>query len=329
MGAKLGRVPWVIEPHPLSRTGKKYWMTIGYDTFHKKRTSNMMGKSFGAITFSYDRACSKYFSQAFENADGTEMANTLYEPIMAGFKLYKEKNGQLPHLILYYRDGVGEHQVEDMIKFEMVQIRNAIRDCTKQLNGEKVPELVIVLVNKRINTKIFCKDPPKAFEPGSGNKKMKSVTLAEEYEARGPKGGAGAGRGQGRPGPPGGRGPGGGPRKDEVAVTNAPPGTVVDQMVTRPEAYDFFLVPQSVTQGTVNPTAYSVILDEAKLGPSCMQQLTFALCHLYQNWPGTIRVPAPCMYAHKLAYLMGDCLKNSDLAEKLNRGPLSELHYFL
>ena len=33
------------------------------------------------------------------------------------------------------------------------------------------------------------------------------------------------------------------------------------------------------------------------------------MCHLYQNWPGTVRVPAPCQYAHKLAYLVGEALQ--------------------
>ncbi|CAJ0967100.1 unnamed protein product [Ranitomeya imitator] len=36
--------------------------------------------------------------------------------------------------------------------------------------------------------------------------------------------------------------------------------------------------------------------------------LTFKLCHMYWNWPGTIRVPAPCKYAHKLAFLSGQFL---------------------
>ena len=29
---------------------------------------------------------------------------------------------------------------------------------------------------------------------------------------------------------------------------------------------------------------------------------SYKLTHMYFNWPGTIRVPAPCQYAHKLAY---------------------------
>ena len=35
------------------------------------------------------------------------------------------------------------------------------------------------------------------------------------------------------------------------------------------------------------------------------QKLTYKLCHLYYNWPGTVRVPMVCQYAHKLAYLVG------------------------
>jgi hypothetical protein len=32
-----------------------------------------------------------------------------------------------------------------------------------------------------------------------------------------------------------------------------------------------------------------------------LQQLIFSLCHYYFNWAGPIKVPAPCMYAHKIA----------------------------
>ncbi len=35
----------------------------------------------------------------------------------------------------------------------------------------------------------------------------------------------------------------------EAAVTNPDPGTVVDSDITRPERYDYYMVPQSVNQG--------------------------------------------------------------------------------
>ncbi|XP_075541342.1 piwi-like protein 1 isoform X4 [Dermacentor variabilis] len=89
---------------------------------------------------------------------------------------------------------------------------------------------------------------------------------------------------------------------------NPPPGTVIDNNVTRPERYDFYLVSQSVRQGTVAPTHFNVIHDTTTLKPEHMQRLSYKLTHLYFNWPGTIRVPAPCQYAHKLAFLAGQSL---------------------
>lgn len=95
---------------------------------------------------------------------------------------------------------------------------------------------------------------------------------------------------------------------------NPPPGTVLDHGVTRSHLHDFFLVPQNVRQGTVNPTHYIVLHDECALKPDQTQRLCYKLCHLYYNWPGTIRVPAPCQYAHKLAGLIGQNIKKAPSA---------------
>ena len=95
--------------------------------------------------------------------------------------------------------------------------------------------------------------------------------------------------------------------------------------------YDFLLVSQKVRQGTVTPATvytfllpdaifrlacrfrsfkkkvkiypkvhYNIIYDTTKLGADKFQRLSYKLTHLYFNWPGTVRVPAPCQYAHKL-----------------------------
>ncbi|XP_056389515.1 piwi-like protein 1 [Hyla sarda] len=103
-------------------------------------------------------------------------------------------------------------------------------------------------------------------------------------------------------------------------LQNPPPGTVVDVEVTRPEWYDFFIISQSVRQGTVSPTHYNVVYDKNNLKPDYMQRLTYKLCHLYYNWPGVIRVPAPCQYAHKLAFLVGQSIHKEphlSLADRL------------
>jgi len=103
-------------------------------------------------------------------------------------------------------------------------------------------------------------------------------------------------------------------------LDNPPCGTIIDTVVTRAEWFDFYLISQCVTQGTVNPTHYNIIYDTIGLPPDRYQKLSFKLTHMYYNWPGTIRVPAPCQYAHKLAFLVGQSLHkehHSSLCDKL------------
>ncbi|XP_074601873.1 piwi-like protein 1 [Brevipalpus obovatus] len=95
---------------------------------------------------------------------------------------------------------------------------------------------------------------------------------------------------------------------DARSLDNPPPGTVIDTVVTRKERYDFYLISQCVRQGTVNPTMYNIIEDSTGWRPIHHQQMAYKLCHLYFNWAGTITVPAPCQYAHKLAFLTGTSL---------------------
>jgi aubergine-like protein len=95
-----------------------------------------------------------------------------------------------------------------------------------------------------------------------------------------------------------------------ASLKNPIPGTIVDQTITRKGKYDFFLVSQNVTQGTVTPTHYHVVEDCGEYKPDMIQKMAYFLTYMYFNWPGSIRVPAVCQYAHKLAYLVGQHLKN-------------------
>jgi aubergine-like protein len=82
--------------------------------------------------------------------------------------------------------------------------------------------------------------------------------------------------------------------------------------------YDFYMIAQCARQGTVSPVSYNVLYDTQGLAPDKIQRLTFKLCHMYFNWSGTVTVPAPCQYAHKLAYLTGVALQGSSSSETLS-----------
>ncbi|XP_016044656.1 piwi-like protein 3 [Erinaceus europaeus] len=109
--------------------------------------------------------------------------------------------------------------------------------------------------------------------------------------------------------------------KDERGMlTNPNQGTVADTEVTNRKWFDFFIVSQQVSDGTVTPTHYNIIHDTHHFLPNDIQDVTYKLCHMYYNMEGAIRVPAPCHYAHKLAYLVGQSIHqepDSTLADRL------------
>ncbi|XP_055334423.1 piwi-like protein 1 [Paramacrobiotus metropolitanus] len=93
-----------------------------------------------------------------------------------------------------------------------------------------------------------------------------------------------------------------------MPFVNPLPGTVVDSAITKPNRMDFYLVAQTVRQGTVAPTYYHCLFDDSMLSIDQLQQFTYAQCCMYFNWSGTVKVPAPCQYAHKLAFLVGQSI---------------------
>jgi len=253
MAAKLGAKPWAVKIPP------KEVMVAGFDTYHKK-DGDRQGRSFGAFACSLDPAFGRYFSQCLAHGAGEEISQNIATMFMGGLRAYQEVNGTFPKKVIFYRDGVGEGQLEEVKETEIKAIKAVMASLNE--SGTADIKLTFIIVSKRINTRFFTETSPSQ---------------------------------------------------------NPPSGTVVDDVATLPERYDFYLISQSVGQGTVNPTSYNIILDESGWPPDRIQVLTYKLTHLYYNWPGTVRVPAPCRYAHKLADLVGGSLKeevNAELTSK-------------
>jgi aubergine-like protein len=92
---------------------------------------------------------------------------------------------------------------------------------------------------------------------------------------------------------------------------NIPPGTLVDDVVVNSENFDFFLISQKTNQGLSQATHYNIIYDDFKVKTEDIQYLIYKLCYLYYNWTGGIKIPAPCQYAKKLAFLVGDKISSN------------------
>jgi aubergine-like protein len=96
-------------------------------------------------------------------------------------------------------------------------------------------------------------------------------------------------------------------------VTNPPFGMIVD---TPPlvEFPDFYLVAHAVTQGIAKPTLYKhaayQVNGDVQTYFEAVKRLAFNSCFAYFNWTGAIKSPAPTMMAHKLAYMIGQSVKD-------------------
>ena len=112
-------------------------------------------------------------------------------------------------------------------------------------------------------------------------------------------------------------------------LSNPPSGCIIDRHLVEKStsttgAFDFFLVPVRGTQGCMRPTHFYVPLNQSTLTKLELERLTFDLCHYYFNWAGPIKVPAPCMYAHKIADLftrIGSSKKSRALANLCEKTP--------
>lgn len=95
---------------------------------------------------------------------------------------------------------------------------------------------------------------------------------------------------------------------------NPQPGTMVNSMII-PEDQSFYLISHYVTQGMASPTLYRIIDNDGNVDLMVIARLAFKLCYMYYNWSGGIKVPAPTMMAHKLAFLVGQSVHQTHLEQ--------------
>lgn len=241
MNAKLGGEPWSIKI-PLKKL-----MVVGFDVYHGAKGSK--GGSVGAMVATITPTLAKYFSTTSVFNGPDEFSKVLLSDFTKCLHTFAEERDQgLPERIVFYRDGVGDGQLGQVLTQELVQLQEALNQVYVHA-GLPLPKFTLIVVTKKINSRVM-------------------LDRGGKYD-------------------------------------NPAPGTVVDDVITLPERYDFFLISCAARQGTVSPCCYNVMYDSQGLDPDKMQMLTYKMCHMYFNWSGTVAVPAPCQYAHKLAFITG------------------------
>lgn len=110
---------------------------------------------------------------------------------------------------------------------------------------------------------------------------------------------------------------------------NCPAGVVVSEGITEPTIPNFYLLSHSAIMGTSRSSHYIVLHNEVFPGDTkILEELSYALCHVYAKATRSVSIPAPVYYADKVCIRDGfhfapnvqDRLEASDAGSMANGG---------
>ena len=251
-------------------------MIVGIDVFENKEHPR---KSVIGFVASTDAFISQYYSTTVliddlvassrDDRNGGNYHELVAQKIRLcmheAFEAFADANdGILPTNIIVYRNSVTKSDMKRIGQFEI----EAILDSVKATNSETWDQASTV-VTEDTRTKECAYDPSVTYVMCMNNVPARFFMMGSP---EGPK--------------------------------NPPPGTVLDPVAPGADHYSFYLVNQHVSRGSATPTHYIVGYDSSPFSVDAIQNLTFRLSHMYYNFPGGVRLPAPAQYAKKLANMV-------------------------
>ena len=92
---------------------------------------------------------------------------------------YRDEHGSLPERIFFYRDGVGEGDIEYVHSQEVSRINKKLDEMYGEVDDNLTPKMTFIIVNKRLNTRFFLEDGRSPKNPVSGTIVDNTITLPE------------------------------------------------------------------------------------------------------------------------------------------------------
>lgn len=206
---------------------------------------------------------------------------------------------KLPGRMLFYRDGVSESQYDKMRDYEIPQIQQAYNWAREYLvwrqSQQYAPSAVMdasslrnpwpvaasATDTKSTDTKSTPGDDE--FNDLTGNDEKFLLTYVVVGKRHNTRFYPTASR-------------------DEIGFKNGNvrPGLVVDQIVTHPYSFDFYLQSHSPIVGTGRSAHYFVIQNQMGLQPQQLQAVTHDFCYAYARATRGVSYCAPAFYADRL-----------------------------
>jgi len=148
MQCKLGGAPYAVKIPP-----KDKFMIVGMDTYHD---SSKKGLSCAAVVATMNNEFTKYCWATAMVSNRQEINSITKMQFTKLLQSFHDHNNGPPGMVIIYRDGVGEGQVNSVMEFEFSGIQAAIAEVNPEA------KIAFLTISKRIETRFFSRggNPP-------------------------------------------------------------------------------------------------------------------------------------------------------------------------
>ena len=341
VNAKLGGINMLVSPvtspnaAPRSPTQlfSKATIIFGGDVSHASPGSQ--ASSIAALVGNINRSCTQYVARLSAQANRKEMIDDLKSMAREIMIEYFNSNGgtsnpdSRPERVIFYRDGVSESQFQAVLQEEIPFLRAAFQSLG---DGSYNPTITYIVAQKRHNTRLFVANP----RDGEGrNRDVPAGTVVDTGRVENllrplfslqcsmvfpsswfvhikvqqttkvvdNQGDASRNKGTSF--------------STLLFLTLFWWVWLYSPISATRKSSTFYLQSHSGIQGTTRPVHYHVLKDENGFTPDAIQNLTFALCHLYCRCTRSVSLVPPVYYAHLAAgrgaqYDMAQVMRGSD-----------------
>ncbi|KAI7022526.1 hypothetical protein KC355_g2044 [Hortaea werneckii] len=276
-------------------------IVIGADVTHPGVGSREGTPSIAAVVGSTDDEFMHFPGsmrlQRSRKEEIVELGDMVKERLIDWAMKHRGPNGRptLPARMLFYRDGVSESQYAKMRSFEIPQIQKAFNWAQAYLEWSQAPHLAGVSLDPASN-------PWPAMMPSTQHSRdndeehfidntripvhfqLTYVVVGKRHNTRFY------------------------PMREEditkigprITNRNVKPGLVVDQVITHPYSFDFYLQSHQAVKGTARSAHYFVLQNDMRLTLDQLQRTTHDFCYTYARATKGVSYCAPAYYADRL-----------------------------
>lgn len=174
MLAKLKSVIWQVQlPRDVNVNGHQV-MIVGADVFHRS-----MHESVTSVVSSTDKNFTSYYSQtSVQKRRGDDTLYGIADSVKMAARKYVKKNQHPPNIIIVYRDGVGQSQVDNVREKE---VKSLLAGLEQEFNGKNV-RLVYIIVTKRLSDRFFVMNNGYLCNPDGALIVDQTVVKQDQFE---------------------------------------------------------------------------------------------------------------------------------------------------